>query len=225
MGFTTDYLITSGPPGLPPFGTPMKDLMSTQIERGVFAPLPLVVDLTVQYLRQRDLEGVSFTNSSLMHDTPDEEAKIVMERAEFLVAALERDRHEGILLVWGCQQPQVVATVLCLFLHALPAPVVPSSVHATFVEKIRKCKEGDDTIKFRVEAVLMHLDSVQHQILMVLIKLLAQWSPENCAAAIKRISPVLLGGWSKDCDDLTAQQHLLHLLVLYNDELQWGVVN
>lgn len=219
MMFSTNYVVSSGPPGLPPFGTALPDLMGAQIQRGVLCPLPLVVDVTVQFLQWNDTEASSFVE----HSVDPQSRRRIIQQAEFVVAALERDRHDGILFVWGCQEAAVVATVLYLFLQSLPDAVVPSSVYTTFVEKVRTCKAGDETIRFRVDAVLMHLDSVQHRILHSIVQLLVQWSAagRDVQPAVKRLSPVLLGGWTKECEELLPYQHLLHLLVAHHAELQW----
>jgi len=219
MMFASNYVISSGPPGLPPLGTALPDLMAAQIQRGVLCPQPIVVELTVQFLRLHDKAGQSFVGHTF-----DSKSRRVMQEAEFVIAALERDRHDGILFVWGCQDAEVVATILYLFLRSLPEPVVPSSVYTTFVDKVRTCGEHDETILFRVDAVLMHLDSVQHRILRTVVKMLGQWSTSGCAIepAVKRLSPVLLGGWTKECEELLRHQHLLHLLVTNDASVQWG---
>merc|ERR1711988_1308368 len=104
--YLAPYIISSLHLGLPALDTPRPELMQLQLERGLLSPVPLVLDLTTQYLQQNDRDGAALAalSSSGGH--------VVSHAATLLIAALERDRHRGILRVWNCRQPEVVADVL-----------------------------------------------------------------------------------------------------------------
>jgi len=222
MAFATQYVICSGPVGHPAFDTPLKPLMESQILRGILCPVPLIVDLTVEYLLNFDEQNMAW--AAIKHEDPS-----VTSTADLLVAALESDRHYGMLEIWNCRRADVVGKVLQLFLKRLPDDLVPSEVYTVFVETVVAASDDDEQqqhMLFRIDAVLTHLGSAQRHMLHAIVSLLAHGSQtlEHIIAVIAWMSPLLLGGWTKEHQTLPPEHHLLHLLLIHYHDLQWLVL-